>query len=65
MGIIGRAYLHWDAIWFSIMFFVYILYFLILFPISLIAIANMANNEGKLSYAFEFKVIFDKIKNIG
>ena len=65
MGTIGRAYLHWDAIWFSIMFFVYILYFLILFPISLMAIANMANNEGKLSYAFEFKVIFDKIKNIG
>jgi len=32
------------------------------FPISLIAIANMANNNGKLSYAFEFKVIFDKIK---
>ena len=29
------------------------------------AIANMANNEGKLSSAFEFKVIFDKIKNIG
>jgi hypothetical protein len=25
----------------------------------------MANNEGKLSYAFKFKEIFDKIKNIG
>lgn len=35
------------------------------FPISLIAIANMANNDGKLRYAFEFKAIFDKIKNIG
>jgi len=45
--------------------FVYILYFLILFPISLIAIANMAKNDGKLSYAFKFKEIFDKIKNIG
>ena len=65
MGEILLAYLHWDAIWVSIQFFVYILYFLILFPISLMAIANMANNDGKLSYAFEFKVIFDKIKNIG
>ena len=65
MGVIGRAYLHWDAIWFSTWFSVYIVYFLIIFPISLMAIANMANNEGKLSYAFEFKVIFDKIKNIG
>ncbi|AUB54875.1 hypothetical protein BK007_01810 [Methanobacterium subterraneum] len=55
---INHGYLH--TIWFA-----YILYLLILFPISLIAIANMANNDGKLSYAFEFKVIFDKIKNIG
>ncbi|BDZ67177.1 DUF4013 domain-containing protein [Methanobacterium ferruginis] len=45
--------------------FAYILYLLILFPISLIAIANMANNDGKWGYAFEFKVIFGKIKNIG
>lgn len=65
MGEILLAYLHWDVIWVSIQFFVYILYFLILFPISLMAIANMANNGGKLRYAFEFKVIFDKIKNIG
>ena len=65
MGAILRAYLHWDPIWFLTWFSVYIVYFLIIFPISLIAIANMANNEGKLSYAFEFKVIFDKIKNIG
>lgn len=49
----------------TIWFFVYFLYFLILFPISLMAIANMANNDGKLRYAFEFKAIFDKIKNIG
>ena len=65
MGAIGRAYLHLDSIGVSIWFFVYILYFLILFPISLMAIANMANNDGKLRHAFEFKVIFDKIKNIG
>ncbi|PKL66871.1 MAG: hypothetical protein CVV28_08335 [Methanobacteriales archaeon HGW-Methanobacteriales-1] len=57
-GITGQGYLY------TILFF-YILYFLIFFPISLIAIANMANNEGNLRYAFEFKVIFDKIKNIG
>jgi hypothetical protein len=57
-GITGQGYLY------TISFF-YILYFLIFFPISLIAIANMANNNGKLRYAFEFKVIFDKIKNIG
>jgi len=61
MGAILLTYLHGDTIW----FFVHMLYFLIFFPISLIAIANMANNDGKLSYAFEFKVIFDKIKNIG
>jgi len=58
MDAIGHGYLY--SIWFA-----YVLYLLILFPISLIAIANMANNNGKLSYAFEFKVIFDKIKNIG
>jgi len=58
MDAIGHGYLY--TIW-----LVYILYLLILFPISLIAIANMANNDGKLSYAFEFRVIFDKIKNIG
>ncbi len=50
---------------YSIWFFVNSLYFLILFPISLIAIGNMANNDGKLSYAFKFKEIFDKIKSIG
>lgn len=55
------TYLHGDAIW----LFVYMLYFLIFFPISLIAIVNMANNDGKLRYAFEFKAIFDKIKSIG
>lgn len=65
MGAILQAYLHWDATWVSTWFSVYIIYFLIIFPISLMAIANMANNEGKLSSAFEFKVIFNKIKNIG
>lgn len=65
MGGIGQAYLHWDSIWFSIWFFVYIVYFLILFPISMMAMANMANNDGKLRHAFEFKAIFAKIKNIG
>jgi len=69
MGTIGLIYLQGYATWFlqgyATNFFVYMLYCLIIFPISLIAIANMANNDGKLSYAFEFKVIFDKIKNIG
>lgn len=65
MDAIGRAYLHLDSIWVLIWFFVYILYLLILFPISMMAIANMANNDGKLRHAFEFKVICDKIKNIG
>ena len=50
---------------YSIWFFINSLYFLILFPISLIAVVNMAKNDGKLSYAFKFKEIFDKIKNIG
>ena len=65
MHTIGRAYLHLDSIGVLIWFSVYILYLLILFPISLMAIANMANNDGKLSHGFEFKVIFNKIKNIG
>ncbi|MDG3548483.1 DUF4013 domain-containing protein [Methanobacterium formicicum] len=69
MGAIFQIYLQGYATWFSqgyaTTFFVYMLYFLIIFPISLIAIANMANNDGKLSYAFKFKAIFDKIKNIG
>lgn len=68
MGTIGLIYLQGYATWFqgyATTFFVYMLYSLIIFPISLIAIANMANNDGRLSYAFEFKVIFDKIKNIG
>ncbi|MEN6552339.1 MAG: DUF4013 domain-containing protein [Methanobacterium sp.] len=70
MSAIGQIYfLQGYATWFlqgyATTFFVDMLYFLIVFPISLIAIANMANNDGKLSYAFEFKAIFDKIKNIG
>ena len=42
-----------------------IIYFLIILPYIVMTVANMANNDGKLSYAFEFKAIFDKIKNIG
>ena len=56
---IGRGHLY------SLWFFVNIFYFLILFPISLMAISNMAKNGNKLSYAFRFKEILDKIKNIG
>ena len=56
---IGHGHLY------SVWFFVNSFYYLILLPLSLIAIANMANNEGKLSYAFRFKEILDKIKNIG
>jgi hypothetical protein len=69
MGEIGLIYLQGYATWFlqgyATTFFVNMLYCLIIFPISLIAIANMANNDGKLSYAFQFKAVFDKIKNIG
>ena len=56
---LGRGHLY------SLWFFVNIFYFLIFFPISLIAIVNMAKNDNKLSYAFRFKEILDKIKNIG
>jgi len=42
-----------------------ILYFIIIIPILLIAICNMANTDGKLSAVFRFREIFNKIKNIG
>jgi hypothetical protein len=69
IGAIAQIYLQGYATWllqgYATTFFVYMLYCLIIFPISLIAITNMANNDGKWSYAFKLKAIFDKIKNIG
>ena len=42
-----------------------ILYAIIIFPILLMAIANMAHNGSKFSTAFKFSAIFNKISNIG
>lgn len=41
------------------------LYVVIIYPIFLLAIANMANNDGKLSAAFSFQEILKKITRIG
>jgi hypothetical protein len=42
-----------------------ILYIIIILPIEIIAIADMANNDSKLSSAFRFHEIFDKISSNG
>jgi hypothetical protein len=42
-----------------------ILYMAVIYPISLIAIANMAENDNRLSAAFKFREIFNKIAKIG
>ena len=42
-----------------------ILYFIVIAPIMLIAIAHMANNDSKLSAAFRFREILTKISTIG
>ena len=42
-----------------------IVYTIIMIPISLMSIANMANNDSKLGAAFRFKEIFNKIGDIG
>jgi len=49
------------AIWGSIA----ILYLIIVIPILLIAIANMANNDSELGAAFRFHEILNKIANLG
>lgn len=48
-----------------ICFFIVILYIFIILPIIAIAIAHMANNDGKLVTAFRFHEIIDKISSIG
>jgi hypothetical protein len=45
--------------------FIALLYKIIMFPISRMAIAYMIDNDGKLSAAFRLKEIFNKIGNIG
>jgi len=42
-----------------------ILYMTVIYPISLMATANMAQNSNKLNAAFHFREIFHKISNIG
>jgi hypothetical protein len=42
-----------------------IVYTIIILPIDMMAIAHMANNDSKLSAAFRFHEIFDKISNNG
>lgn len=62
MGSIKLTPFHtWAGNW----FFITLIYMLIIIPIIAFAIAHMANNDSKLSAAFRFKEIFDKIKSIG
>ena len=42
-----------------------ILYSIIILPLMLMAIANMANNDSKLGAAFKFREILNKISSIG
>jgi hypothetical protein len=46
-------------------FLITLLYMMVVTPISLISIANMANNNSKLVEAFKFREIFNKIAIIG
>lgn len=41
-------------------YFLVILYLVIIIPVSYMALANMANNDSKLNYAFRFREIFNK-----
>ena len=49
----------------GIWFFVVLLYLLITIPILYMGIANMANNDSKLSAAFNLREIFNKIIRLG
>ena len=50
---------NWD------LFYITILYLFLIMPIQYMALANMAKNNNKLSAAFKFNKIFNKISNIG
>ena len=50
---------NWD------LFYIAILYLFLIMPIQYMALANMAKNNNKLSAAFKFNKIFNKISNIG
>ena len=41
------------------------LYMLIILPVNYIAVAHMANNNSKISFAFRFHEIINKMSNIG
>lgn len=45
--------------------FTVLVYYIVIIPIYYVAIANMANNNGKLSTAFQLSEILNKTKNIG
>lgn len=45
--------------------FIVLAYYFVIIPIYYVAIVNMANNDGKLSTAFQLGEIVNKTKNIG
>jgi hypothetical protein len=47
------------------LFYIAILYVIIILPVTLISIANMADNGSKLIKAFRFHEIIDKIYELG
>ena len=51
--------------WLGILFYIAILYVIIILPVTLISIANMADNGSKLIKAFRFHEIIDKIYELG
>jgi len=50
---------------YTILGFVAFLYLIIITPVMLMALANMANDDSKIGSAFKFKEIIYKIRNIG
>jgi len=49
----------------AILVFIAVLYIIIILPLNYMAIAYMADNDSKFSFAFKFREILDKIGSIG
>lgn len=54
-----------DSVMFIVVFAIFGIYILVIYPLILMAIANMARHENNLSYALKFGEIRTKISDIG
>ncbi|MEL7671467.1 DUF4013 domain-containing protein [Methanobacterium sp.] len=55
----------WLYVWFPYLFLlIALLYLIIIIPVILMAVANMIDNDGKLSAAFKFKEIFNNVSKL-